>query len=148
MTQDMNDGDVISPELDAMVGDVLGSFLDALAEGDDPGVVVCLEDAQANRYEAAFTEDGVEACLTGARQFVSQHADGLPGDHVGPIQRYAIAYAGLVDAGGYQDAVIVSFYEHDLSSGFSAYVLYDGAGTGDGFDWSDPQPAGAEGPLL
>lgn len=148
MTQDMNDGDVISPELDAMVGDMLGSFLDALAEGDDPGVVVCLEDARANRYEAAFTEDGVEACLTGAQQFVSQHADGLPGDHVGPIQRYAIAYAGLVDAGGYQDAVIVSFYEHDLSSGFSAYVLYDGAGTGDGFDWSDPQPAGAEEPLL
>lgn len=149
MTHDVNDGAAVSPELDAMVGDVLGSFLDALAEGADPGVVVCLEDAQGNRYEAAFSEDGPEACLNGARQFVSQHAAGVPKDHVGPVRRYAIAYAGCVDAGGYQeDAVIASFYEQGLPSGFSAFVSYEGAGTGEGFRWADPQPAGEEEPLL
>lgn len=148
MTHANNDGATVSPELDEMVGDVLGAFLDALAEGEDPGVVLCLEDVRGNRYEAAFSEDGVEACLDGARKFVVSHASGVPKDHVGEVVRYAIAYAGCVEIDGYCDAVIASFYEKGMSSGFSAYVAYEGAGAGEGFAWSDPLPAGAEEPLL
>lgn len=140
---------VVSPELDAMVGDVLGAFLDELAAGSDPGVVLCLEDANANRYEAAFTEDGVEACLAGARKFLQANRGGLPGEHVGPVERYAIAYVGCVELeGSYQDAILVSFYEQGLGTGFSAYVQFEGMGTGDGFMWSDPAPAGEEDPLI
>lgn len=139
----------VSPELDAMVGDVIGAFLDALAEGDDPGVVVCVEDGLSNRYEAAFSEDGEEACLGAAQQFVSKAARGLPAEHIGPIERYAIAYVGCVGlSDGYQDAVLASFYERGQVTGYSAYVLFEGAGTGDGFMWSDPEPAGEEDPLI
>ena len=50
--------------------------------------------------------------------------------------------------GGYHDALLVSFFETTLESGFSAYVLYEGMGAGDGFMWSDPEPAGEETPLI
>lgn len=143
------DREAVSPELDAMVGDLIGAFLDSLAEGEDPGVVACLEDAASNRCEMAFSEDGAEACLTGARQFIERHAKGVPGDGVGPVVRYALAYAGCIELeDGFQDAVITGFYERGQGSAYSAYVLYDGAGTGDGFQWADPQPAGVEEPLI
>lgn len=149
MTRAKNDNAGVSAELDAMVGDVLGSFLDALAEGEEPGVVLCLEDAAGARYEAALSEDGIEACLSAAREFVAAHAGGMEAEGIGAVERYAIAYVGCVDFDdGYEDAIIASFYEHGLESGFSAYVLFEGAGTGDGFAWSDPQPAGAEPPLI
>lgn len=149
MTHADADRDTVSPELDAMVGDVLGAFLDALAEGDDPGVVVCLEDASANRYEAAFSEDGLEACMNGARKFVSDHAQGVPSDNVGPVERYALAYAGFVELeDGFCDAILVSFFEQGQASAYSAYVLFEGAGMGDDFGWADPEPAGAEEPLI
>ncbi|MDY3667492.1 MAG: hypothetical protein SO051_05070, partial [Collinsella sp.] len=61
--QEDNGPDIVTPELDAMVGDLLGSLLDALAEGDNPGVLLAAEDTEANRYEAAFDEDSVEVCL-------------------------------------------------------------------------------------
>ena len=56
--------------------------------------------------------------------------------------------AFLDDLGGYHDALLVSFFETTLESGFSAYVLYEGMGAGDGFMWSDPEPAGEETPLI
>lgn len=139
----------VSPELDAMVGDLLASFLDALAEGEDPGVAVCVEDARANRFEAAFTDDGIEACLNGARRYVTDHAAGVREEGIGALERYAIAYAGCVDLdGGYQDALIVSFFERGQATGYSAYVLFDGVGEGEGFRWADPEPAGEEDPLI
>ena len=48
----------------------------------------------------------------------------------------------------------MSFYERGLAdeegvpTGYSAYVLFEGAGEGDGFAWADPAPAGAEEPLI
>lgn len=132
-----------------MVGDLIGSMLDALAEGEDPGVVLCLEDARAARYQATFTEDGEDVCLEAAQRFVSQNSAGVDNGAVGPIERYAIAYTGCVNLdGSYEDAIIVSFYEHGLETGFSAYVLYANAGAGDGFMWSDPEPAGEEPALI
>ena len=140
----------VSRDLDDMVCGLIEDFLDELAAGSDPGVVLCAEDEYGNRYQAAFTEDGPEACLNGARHFVEQHAAGIPSDHVGELDRYAIAYAGGVELeeGVFDDAVIVSFYERGLDSGYSAYVLYEGFGEEEGFLWSEPEPAGEEPPLL
>ncbi len=245
MAEQMNDAprDEVSPELDAMVCDLLDDFLNALADGEDLGVVLiaedsnanryqacftedgpeaclegaqhfieanaagladgedlgvvliaedsnanryqacftedgpeaCLEGAQhfieanaagiqsdhvgpldryaidsnANRYQACFTEDGPEACLEGAQHFIEANAAGIQSDHVGPLDRYAIAYAGGVELDcEFRDAIIVSFYQRGMFVGYSAYVLYSGAGTGEGFMWCDPEPAGEEPPLL
>lgn len=74
---------------------------------------------------------------------------GLKDEGLGRIARYAIGYTGCVEIeGGYHDALLVSFFETTLESGFSAYVLYEGMGAGDGFMWSDPEPAGEETPLI
>ena len=146
---DENYEDEVSPELDDMVCGLIEDFLNELAQGSDPGVVLCCEDAYGNRYQAAFSEDGPEACLEGARRFVERNVSGIPSDHVGELERYAIAYAGCVELDEeFEDAVIVSFYERGLQSGYSAYVLYEGFGEEDDFLWSEPEPAGAEDPLF
>ena len=145
-----NEG-AVSPELDEMTCDLIGLFLDSLAEGDDPGVVVCVEDAAGSRSQVAFSDDGEEACLAAAQAFVTQHAGaGVPEDGVDALVRYALACTGCVDLGdeGYRNAVLVSFFERGLPCGYSAYVLFDGMGEGDAFMWSDPEPAGEEPPLL
>ena len=54
MAQDMQDAGNVSAELDAMVCDLIGAFLDDLAAGENPGVVVAIEDAASNRYLAAL----------------------------------------------------------------------------------------------
>lgn len=139
----------VSPELDEMVGDLLGYMLDELAEGRDPGVLACAEDAKDGRIEAEFTDDGEEACLEAAEHFIKENAKGNAAEHLSRIDRYAIAYTGCVELdGSYQDAILVSFYERSLDKGYSAYVTFAGAGSGDGFLWSDPQPAGAEPPFI
>ncbi|OUP10471.1 hypothetical protein [Collinsella sp. An2] len=149
MSHDANNSSAVSPQLDTMVCDLIGSMLDALAAGEDPGVVVCLEDGSSTRIEMAFSDDGEEACLTAARQYVKTHAAGSHDDGLGRVERYAIACTGCVDLeDGYQDALLVSFYERSLATGYSAYVLYDGFGNEDQFVWSDPQPAGEEQPLI
>ena len=139
----------VSPELDAMVCDLLDDYLNALADGEDLGVLLVAENANANRYQACFTEDGPEACLEGAQHFIESNASGVQSDHVGPLDRYAIAYAGGVELDcEFQDAIIVSFYQRGMTMGYSAYVLYSGAGTGENFMWCDPEPAGEEPSLL
>ena len=149
MAQDMQDAGNVSAELDAMVCDLIGAFLDDLAAGENPGVVVAIEDAASNRYLSALDEDGEEACLEAATNFISEHKMGLKDEGLGRIARYAIGYTGCVEIeGGYHDALLVSFFETTLESGFSAYVLYEGMGAGDGFMCSDPEPAGEETPLI
>lgn len=139
----------VSPELDEMVCDLIGAMLDGLAVGDDPGVVVCLEDAAGAHLEMVFTDDGEEQCLDAARQYVRDATRGVAAEGLGPALRYAIAYTGCVQTeDGYLDALLVSFFEKGLPSGYSAYVLFSGMGSGDGFMWSDPEPAGEEPALL
>lgn len=139
--------DEVSPELDAMTCDLIDDMLDALAEGGDLGVVLIAEDESANRYQACFTDDGVEECLEAARHFVAANADGVRSDHVGPLDRYAIGYVGGVELDReFRDAVIVSFYQRGMSTGYSAYVLYEGSA--EDFRWCDPEPAGEEASLL
>ena len=74
MAQDMQDAGNVSAELDAMVCDLIGAFLDDLAAGENPGVVVAIEDAASNRYLAALDEDGEEACLEAATNFIASPA--------------------------------------------------------------------------
>ena len=68
----------------------------------------------------------------------------LPG-----ARRYAITYEGAVadETGAYADALLLEFGERGYRS-YSAYSLVDGRGTGDGFTWTDPAPAGEMPPLL
>lgn len=150
MSHDANNTNAVSPQLDEMVCNLIGAMLDSLAAGEDPGVVACLEDASSTRVEVAFTDDGEEACLEAARTYIKRSKKGIPAENVGPAARYAVAYAGCVqdEDGAYADALLVSFYERGLATGYSAYVLYDGFGDEDQFVWSDPQPAGEEPPLL
>lgn len=149
MAQNSQDAGLVSAQLDGMVCDLLGTYLDALAEGEEPGVVLCIEDATANRYQAAFTDDGEEQCLDAAGAFVQKNADGYAEEGIGAIERYAIACTGAVDVDGlYEDAVLVSFFERGMSTAYSAFVLFQGAGEGENFMWSDPEPAGEEPPLL
>ena len=102
MAQDMQDAGNVSAELDAMVCDLIGAFLDDLAAGENPGVVVAIEDAASNRYLAALDEDGEEACLEAATNFISEHKMGLKDEGLGRIARYAIGYTGCVEIdGGY-----------------------------------------------
>lgn len=145
----------VSPQLDEMVCDFIGYLLDELAAGNDVGVAVCMEDAAGNRGEAALSDDGVEACLEAARSLVSSSAKGAPDEGLGAVERYAIGYVGGVELDdGFCDALLVSFYERGMvaadgtPTGYSAYVLVDGIGTGDEFAWSDPCPAGEEPPLI
>jgi hypothetical protein len=149
MDQNGQNAGGVSQQLDAMVCELIAEFLDNLAAGTDPGVVACIEDADLHHCQVAFTEDGEEACLEGAAQYISQHAMGIKDEGIGRIERYAIAYFGCVDFDdGYNDALLVSFYERPNDTGYSAYVLVDGVGKGDGFMWSDPEPAGEETPLI
>ena len=83
MAQDMQDAGNVSAELDAMVCDLIGAFLDDLAAGENPGVVVAIEDAASNRYLAALDEDGEEACLEAATNFISEHKMGLKDEGLG-----------------------------------------------------------------
>jgi hypothetical protein len=52
-----------------------------------------------------------------------------------------------MEDGTYAEALIMEFGERGKRS-YSAYSLFEGAGTGDAFRWTDPAPAGEEEPLL
>lgn len=139
----------VSPELDAMVCDAIGECLDALAQDGVLDVVACVEDADGARAMVAFEDDGEEACLEAAHEYVrAGAASGVPGEGVGRVVRYAVATLGFVELDGTaSDALLVSFGEQGAPTGYSAFVPVGNFGEGDGFVWSDPEPAGEE-PLL
>ena len=130
----------ISPELDELSSTLMGAALDMLAEGEDVGVLLALQSEDGSITSLAFSDDGPEALLDGARSRVRHSRSTL---------RYAIAYEGAVELedGQYADAVLLEFGERGTPS-FSAYSLYEGRGAGDAFRWTDPAPAGEEEPLL
>lgn len=140
----------VSPELDAMACDMMDAFLDSLAEGDNPGVVACAEDAAGNRSAVAFSEDGDEACLDAADEYIRTLGEsGSAEDGLDRAVRYAIIYLGCIqnEYGSYVDAMITVFGEKGSESAYSAFTLVKGIGQGENFMWSDPEPAGEE-PLL
>ena len=130
----------VSPQLDELSSTLMGAALDMLAEGEEIGVLLALQSDDGSITSYAFSDDGPEALLDGARDRVRRTRS---------AQRYAIAYEGAVEMedGRYADAVLLEFGERGTPS-FSAYSLYEGRGAGDAFRWTDPAPAGEEEPLL
>lgn len=130
----------ISPELDELSSTLMGDALDLLAEGEDMGILVAIQDSDGKVESFEFADDGPAALLEGARTSVRRSRRGL---------RYALTYVGAIEMqdGSYEEALILEFGEKGRPS-FSAYSLFDGRGKGDGFRWSDPAPAGEEEPLL
>lgn len=145
MAQDNARREGVSPQTDELAASLLGEALDALADGMEMGVLMAAQLEDGKVVSCEFTDDGAEACLEGAHERVAQ----LAGEEPAAV-RYAIAYEGGVEAedgSGFEDAVLLEFGERGWRA-YSAFSLIDGKGSGDGFAWSDPQPAGELEPLL
>ena len=132
--------DGVSPETDELASTLMGDALDLLAAGDPFCVLLAVQSTSGEVTSYEFEDDGPEACLDAARAKVAQ---------VAGARRYAIVYEGAVETGeaGFVDALLLEFGERGYRS-YSAYSLVDGKGTGDGFTWTDPAPAGEVPPLL
>ena len=135
----------ISPELDELVSELVGAALDFLADDGTLPVLLVLEDAAGGFASFEFEDDGVEECLDGAREKVlalARSGGDAAAGLAAPL-RYAIAYEGAVadESGAYQDALVVEFGERGWRN-YSLFSLVDGKGTGEGFAWSEPAPAG------
>lgn len=134
----------VTPELDALSGDLLSVALDRLADGMDLNVLIVVEDARSHVVSYEIADDGAEQLIEGAyqrvRDLARNHGDREAG--LSDPVRYAMVYEGAVDIDGrFEDAVILEFGERGWQS-FSAYLLYRGKGRGDAFTWTDPAPAG------
>ena len=132
--------DGVSPETDELASTLMGDALDLLAAGDPFCVLLAVQSTSGEVTSYEFEDDCPETCLEAARVKVAQ---------VTGARRYAIVYEGAVEAGadGFVDALLLEFGERGYRS-YSAYSLVDGKGTGDGFTWTDPAPAGEVPPLL
>ena len=134
----------VTPELDELSGELLGQALDLLAEGNDLHVLLVVEDA--NRHVASYqlNDDSEEQLIAGAyervRSLARNHGEKSSG--LGDPVRYALVYEGAVELGGrFEDALLLEFGERGWQA-YSAYLLIKGKGSGDGFAWTDPAPAG------
>ncbi len=141
----------VSAELDELSCELMGQALDLLAEGEDVNVLLAVADSAGNVASFEFADDGEEACLAGARNKVRSLARDK-GDADAGLEApryYALCYEGAVadDEGTFVDALIMEFGEKGEPA-FSAFSLFEGRGTGDGFAWTDPAPAGEVDPLL
>lgn len=130
----------VSPKTDELASTLMGDALDLLADGEPFVVLLAVQDESGEVSSYEFQDDGPEACLEGARARVSELSGAV---------RYAIAYEGAIEDedGSFADALLLEFGERGYRS-YSAFSLVDGKGTGDGFTWSDPAPAGELPPLL
>ncbi len=141
----------VSPKLDELSSALMGDAFDMLAEGKDINVLLVVEDAAGAVASYAFSDDGPEECLEGARAKVCSldHDGGDPEAQLGVPVRYALTYEGAVEGegGAYRDALILEFGEHNYTS-YSAYSFVEGKGRRDKFRWSDPAPAGEMKSLL
>lgn len=137
-SDELRDG--VSPQTDELASTLMGDALDMLAAGDPFCVLLAVQDDSGEIMSYEFSDDGEEACLEAARAKVGQ---------VAGARRCAIVYEGAVEAEGegFADALLLEFGERGWRS-YSAYSLVDGIGTGDGFTWTDPAPAGEVPPLL
>lgn len=147
---DTRGGD-ITPELDELSSTLMGDALDLLADGQDLNVLLVVEDAQGNDASFEFSDDGSEALLEGAHKQVRDLARSKGDRKVGlgePV-RYALAFEGAVadEDSVFRDAVLLEFGERGRKS-YSAYSLFEGKGTGDGFRWTEPEAAGEVASLL
>ncbi|WP_058270813.1 hypothetical protein [Olsenella massiliensis] len=137
----------MSPELDSLGATLAGDALNLLADGRDLNVLLVVQARDGTVTSYDVSDDGVEACLMGARETVRSLAADAH-DPAAPV-RYAIAYEGAVadDDGSYHDALMLEFGERGYRA-YSAYSLVAGRGAHEDFQWSDPAPAGEIDPLL
>ena len=140
MEQDETRRDGVSPATDELASTLMGAAFDLLASGEPFEVLLAVQDESGSVQSYEFEDDGPEACLDGARERVRSSSGAV---------RYAIAYEGAIEdeGGSYADAVLLEFGERGYRA-YSAYSLVDGKGSGDGFTWSDPAPAGEMEPLI
>ena len=133
----------VSPETDELASTLMGDALDLLATGEPFEVLLAVQDADGAIQSLEFKDDGLEACLEAARARVGEKGE------KGEALRYALCYEGAVadELGAYADALLLEFGERGWRS-YSAFSLFEGKGTGDGFAWSDPAPAGEMPALL
>lgn len=141
----------VSPELDELSSTLVGMGLDLLADGSDVNVLLAVGDAKGMVASYEFADDGPEELLEAAHDRVGELAKSK-GDReagLGEPVRYALVYEGMVadETGAFRDALILEFGEKNWQA-YSAYSLYEGKGSGDGFAWTDPAPAGEIEPLL
>ena len=130
----------VSPETDELASTLMGDALDLLANGEPMEVLLAIQLADGSVLSYEFEDDGPEACLEAARARVQESQDAI---------RYALTYEGAVadEDGTYADALLLEFGERGYRA-YSAFSLVDGKGSGDGFTWTDPAPAGEMPPLL
>ena len=130
----------VSPQTDELASTLMGDAFDLLASGEPFEVLLAVQDASGTITSYEFQDDGPEACLEAARARVGELKDAI---------RYALTYEGAVadEDGTYADALLLEFGERGYRA-YSAFSLIDGKGSGDGFTWSDPAPAGEMPPLL
>ena len=140
MTDKNERRDGVSPETDELASTLMGAALDLLAAGEPFEVLLAVQNADGVVQSYEFEDDGPEACLDGARERVRSSEGAV---------RYAIAYEGAVAAegGAYADALLLEFGERGYR-GYSAFSFVDGKGSGEGFTWTDPAPAGETDPLI
>lgn len=144
----------ISDELEALAGTLIDYSLDLLGETGELAPTLAVEDEHGERTLLSFDDEDMEECLDEARGLLAAAARGkrkLEGLHGRPV-RYALAYDGAIDVPesrkkGFEPALIVEYGEHGMTSGYSAYMLYENAGKPQEFAWTDPAAAG-EGELL
>ena len=141
----------VSPQLDGLVSELVGASLDMLAEDGALSVLLVCEDARGAALSFEFEDDGIEACLEGARDKLAElvRAGGDAAQGFDAPVRFALAYEGAVEEenGAFLDALIVDFGERGWRN-YSLFSLVEGKGTGEGFAWSEPAPAGEIAPLL
>ena len=141
----------VSSELDELSSTLVGDALDMLAEGEDVGALLVVEDRDEGVESFEFSDDDPDALIDAAhdkvRTLVRMHGDASV--ELGDPVRYALVYEGMVadETGAYQDALILEFGERGWKA-YSAYSLYEGKGTGEDFRWTDPAPAGEIEPLI
>lgn len=130
----------VSPETDELASTLMGDALDLLANGEPMEVLLAVQLTDGSVLSYEFEDDGPEACLEAARARVRELQDAI---------RYALTYEGAVadEDGAYADALLLEFGERGYRA-YSAFSLIDGKGSGDGFTWTDPAPAGEMPPLL
>lgn len=140
MAQEQERREGVSSQTDELASTLMGAAFDLLAADEPFEVLLAVQDASGEVLSYEFEDDGPEACLDGARDSVRSNANAV---------RYALAYEGAVEIepDTYADAVLLEFGEKGYRA-YSAYSLFEGRGTGDGFTWSDPAPAGEMEPLL
>ena len=141
----------VSDELDELSSELVGDALDILAEGDDIGVLLVIEDENGDVASFEFVDDAPDELIDAAHDCVVRlaRAHGDKESGLGDPIRYALVYEGMVgdETGAYQDALLLEFGERGYNA-YSAYSFYEGKGAGEDFRWTEPAPAGEVEPLL